>query len=256
MKARDIDKLDWEKGAGLLPVIVQDQRTGTVLMTGFVNRQAVALMLERRQVVLYSRTRKRLWIKGESSGNYINVTKIVADCDRDAILVLGGPSGPACHTGSESCFEKADPMLAEFAFLDELQEVIARRLAQPQAGSYTAALAASGMRRVAQKVGEEALEVALAADAPEAELCSESADLVFHLLLLLKMRRLDLRDVIKVLRKRNQHSPASVHASGQRPGARRRSIGTTAAGRATDGSDLSAVSPSAEEAPTAVGFEP
>ena len=202
MSAAYIEDLDWAKGDGLLPAIIQDAGSGVVLMTGYVNREALVAMEEQRQVVLWSRTRQRLWLKGETSGNRIAVERIVADCDRDAILVLGRASGPTCHTGQQSCFPEATPEVAALSFLATLDKIIAARLESPLPGSYTAALVASGVRRLAQKVGEEGLEVALAAGAAEEELVAESADLLFHLMVLLRTRNLGLREVTRILESR------------------------------------------------------
>ena len=203
------DELAWDKGQGLLPAIVQHADTGTVLMTGYVNREALALMLERRELVLYSRSRGRLWVKGETSGNRIAVERIVPDCDLDALLVLGRPSGPVCHTGATGCFAEAEPRAAKLAFLAQLESIVAARLGTPKPGSYTAALAAEGPRRIAQKVGEEGVEVALAAGGPVEELVSEAADLLFHLVVLLKSRGLELSDVARALRVRHEAREAA-----------------------------------------------
>jgi phosphoribosyl-AMP cyclohydrolase / phosphoribosyl-ATP pyrophosphohydrolase len=209
MTPEKIEGLDWDKGNGLLPVIVQDAGTGVVLMTGYVNRDALIAMHERQEVVLWSRSRQCLWLKGETSGNRITVERIVADCDRDAILVLGRPYGPTCHTGSTSCFSQDEPGFSSLGFLTALERIIEDRLQHPRPESYTAELAAGGTRRIAQKVGEEGLEVALAASAPEDELVSESADLLFHLIVLLKTRNLGLKEVTSALESRHsaRHSP-------------------------------------------------
>jgi phosphoribosyl-AMP cyclohydrolase / phosphoribosyl-ATP pyrophosphohydrolase len=204
MTREDIQGLNWEKGHGLLPAIVQHSSTGTVLMTGYVNKEALHLMLERRQVVLYSRTRQRLWIKGETSGNHIRLERIVPDCDRDALLVLALPSGPVCHTGAQTCFPGAQPGSAGIAFLADLERTIAERMALPVPGSYTASLVAGGVRRVAQKVGEEAVEVVLATTGTQEELVSESADLIFHLIVLLKSRGIGLADIAQLLESRRK----------------------------------------------------
>jgi phosphoribosyl-ATP pyrophosphohydrolase/phosphoribosyl-AMP cyclohydrolase len=203
VKPEDIESLAWAKGQGLLPVVVQHADNGTVLMTAFVNREALQLMLERHELVLYSRTRQQLWVKGETSGNRIAVDRVVPDCDRDALLVFGRPMGPACHTGASSCFEGAPPEATGIAFLRTLEGIVASRLAQPSAGSYTASLAAAGIRRIAQKVAEEGLEVALAASASDVELIAESADLIFHMIVLLKSRDLSLAQVARELETRH-----------------------------------------------------
>jgi phosphoribosyl-AMP cyclohydrolase / phosphoribosyl-ATP pyrophosphohydrolase len=207
----DIESLAWEKGQGLLPAIIQDSGTGTVLMTGYVNPEALRLMLERSEVVLYSRTRKRLWVKGETSGNRISVERVVTDCDRDAVLVLGRPSGPVCHTGARTCFQETEAEASSLAFLATLEQVVAERVDTPRAGSYTAMLAASGTKRIAQKVAEEGLEVALAASSPEKELLAEAADLIFHLIVLLKTRRLTLAQVTDVLQARHAERTEATH---------------------------------------------
>src|ERR1700722_4409317 len=202
MTPGDIEKLNWSKGNGLLPVIIQDAASASVLMTGFVNREALTLMLELRQVVLYSRTRKRIWVKGEASGNYIQVEQIATDCDSDAVLVSGTPAGPVCHTGAATCFADKRPAVSQrspVAFLTELEQIVSERLSAGSPESYTARLAAGGLRRIAQKVGEEALEVALAVEAPKPDLLGESADLIFHLIVLLKIRGLSMADVAHVL---------------------------------------------------------
>ena len=208
MTPEDIGGLDWSKGGGLLPAIVQDAGSGTVLMTGCVNPEALRVMLERREVVLYSRTRRRLWVKGETSGHRIRVDRIVSDCDRDALLVLGRPSGPVCHTGERTCFADSEPEASPLAFLATLEQVVTARLVTPRAGSYTAVLIASGLRRIGQKVAEEGLEVALAASAPEAELISEAADLLFHLIVLFRTRRLSLAQVVRALASRHAERQA------------------------------------------------
>jgi phosphoribosyl-ATP pyrophosphohydrolase/phosphoribosyl-AMP cyclohydrolase len=204
MTPADVESLNWQKGDGLLPVIVQDAVSGLVLLTGFVNREALTLMLTQTCVVLYSRTRKRLWVKGETSGHYITVERIAADCDRDAVLVLGTPSSSVCHTGEKSCFKEARPYAEGLAFLHTLEKTIDARIERPTSTSYVAKLIGLGLQRLAQKVGEEGVEVVLAANGPREALCSESADLLFHLLLLLRFRRIDLTEVIEVLRGRSQ----------------------------------------------------
>jgi len=199
----NIEALAWAKGQGLLPVIIQHAESGVVLMTGYVDREALREMLGRGEVVLYSRTRQRLWVKGETSGHRISVERIVADCDQDALLVLGRPSGPACHTGAASCFKDAGPAAAGLAFLAQLERIVAERSTRPREGSYTAGLLAQGTRRIAQKVGEEALEVALAASGTREELVAESADLLFHLMVLLRYRDIELKDVAQMLEVRH-----------------------------------------------------
>lgn len=206
MNPTDVESLDWAKGEGLLPAVVQDSRTGTVLMLGFMNTEALRTTLATRRATFYSRTRQRLWTKGETSGNWIDVDDVTMDCDRDTLLVLGRPQGPVCHTGAADCFPgHADSLATELAFLERLEGIIANRIADAPASSYTAKLHAKGPSRIAQKVGEEGLEVALASvTGDDAEVVGESADLVFHLLLLLKSRGLSLRDVVRELRSRHE----------------------------------------------------
>lgn len=205
MNETDVATLDWQKGAGLLPAIVQHADTGAVLMLGFMNREALEATLKERRVTFYSRTRGRLWTKGESSGNTITVEAVTPDCDRDTLLVLGRPHGPVCHTGAADCFHGQPPALAtQLAFLHRLEGIIAARIADQPDTSYTAKLHAKGPSRIAQKVGEEGLEVALAAvGGDDPAVISESADLLFHLLLLLKSRDRTLLDVVRELESRH-----------------------------------------------------
>jgi phosphoribosyl-AMP cyclohydrolase / phosphoribosyl-ATP pyrophosphohydrolase len=205
MNESEIAGLDWQKGDGLLPAIVQHAGSGAVLMLGFMNREALERTLRERRVTFFSRTRGRLWTKGESSGNTIAVEAVTADCDRDTLLVLGRPAGPVCHTGAADCFHGQPPALAtELAFLGQLEDIIAARIADQPETSYTAKLHAKGQSRIAQKVGEEGLEVALAAvGGDDAAVIGESADLLFHLLLLLKSRNRSLLEVVRELESRH-----------------------------------------------------
>lgn len=197
--------LDWDKGAGLLPVVVQDADTGRVLMLGYMNRDALRTTLETRKVTFYSRSKQRLWTKGETSGRHLDLVSVSADCDRDSLLVLAHPNGPTCHNGTQSCFgDDVQSEATQLGFLSHLQSVLEQRVADRPEGSYTARLWAQGTTRMAQKVGEEGVEVALAAVAREpADLVSESADLLYHLTLLLKSRSLTLEDVVAELAKRH-----------------------------------------------------
>ena len=201
MNAADIDGLDWTKGNGLLPAIVQDADYGEVLMLGYMNRDALTATLDTGRVTFWSRSRRELWVKGDTSGNTIEVHGVTADCDRDTILVLGRPAGPVCHTGAPTCFHGQPSSAAtDLGFLLHLEKIIAARITEHPDSSYTAKLHARGLTRMAQKVGEEGLEVALAAvTAGDGEFVGEAADLVFHLLLLLRARGLAVGDVIKEL---------------------------------------------------------
>ena len=205
MNASDLATLDWAKGGGLLPAVAQHAESGTVLMLGFMNADALAATLATRRLTFFSRSRGRLWTKGESSGHFVEVLSVTADCDRDSLLVLGRPQGPVCHTGSADCFHGQPPTAAaELAFLARLEAIIAERVREQPGGSYTAELYRQGPRRMAQKVGEEGLEVALAAVAgDDDELLGESADLLFHLLLLLKSRDRSLAEVVRALAQRH-----------------------------------------------------
>ncbi|MBI2380867.1 MAG: bifunctional phosphoribosyl-AMP cyclohydrolase/phosphoribosyl-ATP diphosphatase HisIE [Gammaproteobacteria bacterium] len=196
-------KMDWAKGGGLLPAVVQDAGSGKVLMLGYMDEEALARSLETGRVTFFSRSKNRLWTKGEASGNYLALESVHADCDADTLLVLARPAGPTCHRGTETCFApEAAPGLS---FLAELEALIAERLADPPPGSYTASLAQAGIKRVAQKVGEEGLECALAAATGDAqELSNEAADLVYHLLVLLRLKGLDLAAVLGVLAERHR----------------------------------------------------
>jgi phosphoribosyl-ATP pyrophosphohydrolase/phosphoribosyl-AMP cyclohydrolase len=200
-----LDQLDWSKGDGLLPAIVQDATTRDVLMLGHMNREALSHTQFTGRVTFYSRSKQRLWTKGETSGHFLDVVSITADCDHDTLLVLAKPHGPVCHTGTDTCFGDA-PERQDFSFLSHLEGVIDERVAQQPEGSYTTKLWRAGVKRMAQKVGEEGVEVALAATAgDEKELVSEAADLVFHLMLLLRKRDLRLADVVDELVRR--HTP-------------------------------------------------
>lgn len=209
MTPEQIAALDWNKGDGLLPAIVQDARTGKVLMLGYMNADALQLTLEGRRVTFFSRSKNRLWTKGETSGNFLNVVAVAADCDNDTLLVAANPDGPTCHTGSDSCFgDAATTGASGLAFLARLESVIAQRIADKPDGSYTARLWSEGPTRLAQKVGEEGVEVALAAvTQADDRLVSESADLLFHLTLLLKSRNLSLQSVVKELEQRHAAKP-------------------------------------------------
>jgi phosphoribosyl-ATP pyrophosphohydrolase/phosphoribosyl-AMP cyclohydrolase len=204
----ELGRVDFAKGGGLVPAIVQHAGSARVLMLGYMNRDALAATLARGRVVLFSRSRGRLWEKGETSGHTLELAAIHADCDHDALLVQAWPRGPTCHLGSASCFG-AEALAAPGAFLAELEQVIAQRVRQQSADSYTARLAASGRARIAQKVGEEAVELALAGAAgSDAQVIGEAADLCYHLLVLLAARNLTLRQLACELEARHAARPA------------------------------------------------
>ena len=202
----DGERIDWDKNDGMVPAIVQHAGSGRVLMLGYMDRAALAATLARDHVVFFSRSRQRLWEKGETSGNFLQLVDIRFDCDADTLLVIARPEGPVCHTGSTSCFgDEPLTAAAPLSFLLELEQLIAQRIAAAPEGSYTARLYARGVRRVAQKVGEEGLEVALAgAGESDDALIGECADLVYHLLVLLRSRSLPLAAVIEELRRRHE----------------------------------------------------
>ena len=196
--AFDIDGLAWEKQGGLLPAIVQDADTLRVLMLGYMSREALQATLASGQVTFFSRSRQRLWMKGESYGDVLDLVRLEADCDADTLLVLARPAGPTCHLGRASCFPKAPA-----DGLAELDAVIAQRALERPEGSYTTRLFEGGIRRIAQKVGEEGVETALAAVAQDDDaLLGEASDLLFHLLVLLRARGLSLADALQVLEAR------------------------------------------------------
>jgi phosphoribosyl-AMP cyclohydrolase / phosphoribosyl-ATP pyrophosphohydrolase len=202
----DLNTLDFAKGDGLLPAVVQHAANDAVLMLGYMNREALFATLTRRRVVFFSRSKGRLWEKGETSGHFLELVQVQTDCDRDALLVSARPRGPVCHLGTGSCFAEVpeareDPM----AFLTRLEEVIGARMATRPEGSYTAKLLASGWARIAQKVGEEGLEAALAgAGGTDHEVIAEASDLLYHLVVLLKARGLGLERVMTELRARHE----------------------------------------------------
>lgn len=196
----DADVLAWDKQGGLLPAVVQDADTLRVLMLGYMDRAALQATLDSGHVTFFSRSRQRLWTKGERSGNLLHLVAIEPDCDADTLLVRARPHGPTCHLGRDSCFEHAPGQ-----FLRELDALVAQRERERPPGSYTTTLFDGGVRRIAQKVGEEGVETALAAVAQgDAELLGESADLLYHLLVLLRARGLGLADVEALLVQRHR----------------------------------------------------
>ena len=204
-KPADIDSLDWTKGDGLLPAIVQHAASGTVLMLAYMNREALSATLALRRVVFFSRSRSQLWEKGETSGNTLQLVDIEVDCDGDTLLVSATPTGPVCHRNTATCFGDGSVNVGGVGFLSLLEGVIEQRIADQPEGSYTARLYAEGVKRMAQKVGEEGVEVALAAGlGTEQELVAESADLLYHLTLLLKARGLSLSQVAGELAARHK----------------------------------------------------
>lgn len=204
----DLTSADWEKMDGLLPAIVQDALDGRVLMLGYMNREALQATMENGQVTFWSRSRQALWTKGETSGNGLNFVDATLDCDQDCLLIRAHPEGPTCHRNTPTCFDPVDDPAngpqPDLAFLAQLERVIRRRDIERPEGSYTTALLNEGIKRISQKVGEEGVETALAGAAGDNnELLNESADLIYHLLVLLRSRQLSLVELIDTLRERH-----------------------------------------------------
>jgi phosphoribosyl-ATP pyrophosphohydrolase/phosphoribosyl-AMP cyclohydrolase len=200
--AVDPTTIDFQKGDGLVPAIVQDATTGRVLMQGYMNEQALQKTLDTKQVTFFSRSKNRLWTKGETSGNTLALVEVKADCDQDSLLVYAHPAGPVCHKGTDTCWAEDN---YPAGFLGHLESVIqSRKNADPDT-SYTARLFARGMNKVAQKVGEEAVELVIEAkDDNEALFLNEAADLMYHYLVLLAAKGYELKDVLKVLEERHR----------------------------------------------------
>ena len=198
---RDLDKIDFAKSDGLVPTIVQDEVSGKVLMLGYMNRESLQVTLDTEKVTFYSRSKGRLWTKGETSGNFLILVEARLDCDADALLIKANPLGPTCHTGADTCFDE----LNKGGFLYRLQEIILERQANPQQGSYTSKLFRKGTNKIAQKVGEEAVELIIEAKDKNDDLfLNEAADLMYHYLVLLADRGFTLNDVEEILRERHR----------------------------------------------------
>jgi phosphoribosyl-AMP cyclohydrolase / phosphoribosyl-ATP pyrophosphohydrolase len=200
------DRIDFAKGEGLVPAIVQDADTGAVLMMAYMNREALDQTLARGRAVFFSRSKQRLWEKGETTGHTLDVVDVAVDCDNDTLLVTARPRGPACHNGTLTCFgDESRTAATDISFLTKLEGVIAQRATEKPEDSYTARLLAKGLGKVAQKVGEEGVETALAGAGESGQkLVEESADLLFHLLVLLRARGVKLQDVVRQLEARHR----------------------------------------------------
>lgn len=194
--------LNFDKLNGLVPVVVQDWKTLKILMVGFMNREAYEKTVREGYVTFYSRSRQELWTKGETSGNYLRVQEMAEDCDQDSLLILAEPFGNVCHTGRYSCFDqKPDQPLG---FLSQLEELLRKRKKEMPEGSYTAKLFDAGINKIAQKVGEEAVELVIEAKDTNRELLlNEGADLIYHLLVLLVYKDYSLNDIVQVLEERH-----------------------------------------------------
>ncbi|MEE2821452.1 MAG: bifunctional phosphoribosyl-AMP cyclohydrolase/phosphoribosyl-ATP diphosphatase HisIE [Acidobacteriota bacterium] len=198
----DVKKLDWEKMNGLIPAIVQDSGSGRVLMLGFMSPEALEKTLESRLVTFWSRSRKTLWTKGTTSGNYLKLQKISYDCDADTILVVVNPEGPCCHRGTLSCFTP-DNEFVGLEFLGYLERLIADRRSEMSSNSYTAKLFTDGISQIAKKVGEEAVEVILSASEERQRSIEETGDLIYHLLVFLNEREVTWKEVMEELQSRH-----------------------------------------------------
>ncbi|MCA2017035.1 bifunctional phosphoribosyl-AMP cyclohydrolase/phosphoribosyl-ATP diphosphatase HisIE [Vibrio tritonius] len=199
-----IERIDWEKVDGLVPAIIQDFTSSQVLMMGYMNIEALEKTIETEQVTFFSRTKQRLWTKGETSGNVLQLKNIALDCDQDTLLVKVKPIGPTCHTGTTTCFDADSQEESQMVWLHQLETLLGERKSASPETSYTASLYARGTKRISQKVGEEGVEVALAATAGDKdELICESADLIYHLLVLLNDQELSMSHVIDKLKERH-----------------------------------------------------
>ncbi len=197
----DVTRIDFAKDNGLVPCIVQDAKTLNVLMLGYVNEEAVHKTIREKRVTFFSRSKNRLWTKGETSGNFLEVVSMQIDCDRDTLLIKARPLGPVCHTGAATCFENQNESLS----LQFLTDIIAHRKQNPKEGSYTTELFNKGINKIAQKVGEEAVELIIEAkDQNEDLFLNEAADLMYHYLVLLEAKGHSLSDVVSVLRERHK----------------------------------------------------
>lgn len=195
--------IDYKKYSdGLVPAIVQDDKTGKVLMLGFMNEAAVARTNELQQVTFFSRTKNRLWTKGEESGNFLNLRSMTVDCDNDTLLVKADPVGPVCHTGADTCWNETN---TNAGFIFQVEQVIVDRKNNPTDESYTSSLFKKGINKIAQKVGEEAIELVIEAKDNDDELFkNEAADLLFHYMILLQAKGFSLQDISNVLEERHR----------------------------------------------------
>jgi phosphoribosyl-AMP cyclohydrolase / phosphoribosyl-ATP pyrophosphohydrolase len=200
--------MDFQKLNGLVPAIIQDARTATVLMLGFMTPEALEKTRQEGKVTFFSRTKNRLWTKGEESGNFLYVEEILEDCDHDTLLIKANPAGPVCHTGSDTCFNEENTISSQqegIYFIAQLQQLIHTRREEMPEGSYTTSLFRNGINKIAQKVGEEAVELVIESkDANDELFLNEAADLVYHLLVLLSAKDFDIKDVAAVLLKRHR----------------------------------------------------
>ncbi|NOX17123.1 MAG: bifunctional phosphoribosyl-AMP cyclohydrolase/phosphoribosyl-ATP diphosphatase HisIE [Chlorobi bacterium] len=203
LNVNDFSAIDFKKNGGLVPAIIQNYRTNAVLMLGYLNEDALKKTVESGKATFFSRSKKRLWTKGETSGNFLIVKNILIDCDKDALLIKADPVGPTCHTGSDTCFNEI--IKSDNNFLYRLEEIISERKNASAEKSYTASLFKKGINKIAQKVGEEATEVVIEAiDGNAEKLKEETADLLYHLLVLLAEKNISLEEINETLRKREK----------------------------------------------------
>jgi phosphoribosyl-ATP pyrophosphohydrolase/phosphoribosyl-AMP cyclohydrolase len=199
----NINEIDFKKSDGLVPCIIQDAETLQVLMLGYMNEEAFSQTIESKKVTFFSRTKNRLWTKGEESGNFLNLVSIELDCDKDSLLCLVNPIGPTCHTGKKTCWNNESK--TSFGILEDLEKTIQERFENEPENSYITSLKAKGINKIAQKVGEEGVEVVIEALGNDKDLfLNESADLLFHYLILLKAKDFTLEDVLKILKERKK----------------------------------------------------
>ena len=195
-------KLNYKRGNGLIPAIIQDAKTNVVLMLAYMNDESLEVTKRTGKVTFYSRSRNRLWTKGETSGNYLLMKEILPDCDSDTLLIKAEPQGPACHTGSDTCFNEENKTAGSFLY--QLEEIITDRKKNPSKKSYTSSLFRKGLRKIAQKVGEEATEVVIdAIDEQNDTLKEEIADLIYHLFVLMAEKNISLNEIESVLVRRH-----------------------------------------------------
>jgi len=203
-KLEDISQIDFTKTGGLVPAIIQDAETQNVLMLGFMNEESLAKTREIGKVTFFSRTKQRLWTKGEESGNFLQVVSIAVDCDKDTLLIKVNPVGPVCHLGDDTCFEEVNKG-NDIQFLSYLQDFIDKRKEEMPEGSYTTSLFQKGTRKITQKVGEEAVETIIGAMANDDEnFIYEAGDLLYHLIVLLTHKGFRIEDVVRELKTRHK----------------------------------------------------
>ena len=203
-KFKNIDQVNFKKMDGIIPAVIQDNESLKVLMVGFMNREALEKTIEIGKVTFFSRTKNRLWTKGEESGNFLNVVSILVDCDDDTLLIKSNPVGPVCHTGADTCFNESNTK-GDVQFLSYLQDFVDMRKEEMPKGSYTTSLFEEGTRKITQKVGEEAVETIIGAMADDDEnFLYESGDLVYHLIVLLSHKGYRIEDIVSELKKRHK----------------------------------------------------